>query len=59
MSGGVVLPQERHVRLHVRVDLFEIRFVGQLDDKHSLRGSEVQGFKVQVKVQGRDSGSGL
>jgi hypothetical protein len=31
---GVVLVQEGHVGEHPRIDLFEIRFVVELDDAH-------------------------
>src|SRR5690606_28864680 len=34
IAGGVVFLQEPDVRLHVRIDLTQVRLVGELDDEH-------------------------
>ena len=50
MARRVVLAQERHVRLHLRVDLLEGGFVGKFDDKHVLSrfaGSRVRGWNCR------------
>ena len=53
VARGVVLVQESHVRLHLRVDLFEGGFVAQFDYEHVVgRGKSSSDQRASPKREG-------